>query len=169
MNGNACQQKRNSEMRRGTAKVAYSGKRHHLTGKRGAASNAWRGGRTISSSGYIHVFTIGHPRADNKGYVPYSVLVAEDALGHYLSKTAIVHHVNLNRQDDRRNNLVVCQDAAYHVLLHTRLRAYLATGDPNKRRCVLCKKWDDPGGDLVRNREIFRHRSCHAAYMHRGR
>lgn len=141
-------------------------KGHHLAGRRGADSNAWKGGRTHSGNGYIWLFAPDHPRTDAKGYVPEHTLVAEKALGHFLPVGAIVHHVNRYRQENQNDNLVVCSDAAYHQLLHLRQRAFDATGNPNMRRCVLCKLWDLPDANgLVPAQRCYRHRNCHALYM----
>lgn len=71
-------------------------------------------------------------------------LIAERLIGRTLPTKAIIHHANEDGTDNRPENLVVCPDEAYHNLLHTRMRAQAATGDPNKRRCLLCKEWDLP-------------------------
>lgn len=49
--------------------------------------------------------------------------VAERALGKPLPAGAEIHHVNGDPKDNRPANLVICQDAAYHDLLHARARA----------------------------------------------
>lgn len=75
----------------------------------------------------------GHPRGP---YVREHVLVAEQALGHHLPDGAEVHHVNGIRSDSRPTNLVICQDRAYHFLLHRHLRVLRAGGNPH--RDVIC-------------------------------
>lgn len=72
------------------------------------------------------------------------ILIVEDALGHRLPASAAVHHVNGSIRDNRHSNLVACQDAGYHLLLHVRQRALHASGNPSFRRCRVCGKWDDP-------------------------
>jgi hypothetical protein len=49
-----------------------------------------------------------------------------------------VHHADGSRRDDAP--LVICQDAAYHKLLHVRMRVREAGGNPDTDRiCYTCK------------------------------
>ena len=67
------------------------------------------------------------------------VLIAERALGHALPAGAVVHHVNEQTLDNRPSNLVICQDGAYHQLLHSRMRVLRAGGNPNtQKQCGSC-------------------------------
>lgn len=91
---------------------------------------------------YPMVSRPGHPRANTAGCVYVHILVAEAALGRPLPDGAVVHHVNGDGWDNRPANLVVCEDHAYHMLLHRRLRALQATGDADARLCWICRRWD---------------------------
>lgn len=62
-------------------------------------------------------------------------LRAEMALGRPLPPKAIIHHADGSKRDDAP--LVICQDHAYHMLLHRRMRVKALGGDPN--RDVVCK------------------------------
>lgn len=44
------------------------------------------------------------------------------ALGKSLPTKAVVHHMNEDKLDNRPENLVICPDQAYHMLLHKLLR-----------------------------------------------
>lgn len=118
---------------------------HHTRGER---SKTWNGGRTMSR-GYVLVLVPDHPRCNRDGYVMEHLLVAARALGRPLPDDVEVHHVNEGKADNRNQNLVICQDHAYHMLLHRRAKAYRATGNPNSRKCVYCKRW---GLDLSINK-----------------
>ena len=62
------------------------------------------------------------------------VLVAEKALEKRLPPHACIHHVNDKRKDNGNANLVICENHAYHFLLHVRARVVRAGGDPNTQR-----------------------------------
>ena len=113
---------------------------------------------------YTLIYLPDHPRAQ-KGYVPEHRAIAERALGKILSASAVVHHVNNDGHDNRPSNLVVCQDHAYHFLLHARQRALEACGNPNWLICVYCRTYDDPSAMYVYNGgRAGRHRECANAY-----
>jgi hypothetical protein len=83
-------------------------------------------------------------------YVYEHVLIAETALGKPLPKGSPVHHVDGDHSHNQNNNLVICQDQSYHMLLHTRTRALLRGGNPNTDKvCSRCDK-AKPTGDFPR-------------------
>lgn len=104
---------------------------------------AWKGGK-FHCGEYIMVKSPGHPNAYKRDYMLEHIIVAEKALGKFLPPSAEVHHVNEMKGDNRNNNLVICQDGAYHKALHSRMRALKACGNPNWKKCNICKQWDDP-------------------------
>ncbi len=114
--------------------------------------------------GYVAVLRPGHPRADYAGYVYEHLLIAERVLGRPIELPVQVHHV-VGKSNAR--GLVICPDGSYHKLLHRRLRALLACGDPSKRFCPFCRQWDEPsrliiiGGD----RKAY-HAACRRAHRH---
>lgn len=77
------------------------------------------------------------------------ILISETALGHKLPKGAEVHHVNGDRADNSRGNLVVCQDRTYHKLLHRRADAIKYHGSKHALRCSICHQWDRPGENTM--------------------
>ena len=105
----------------------------------------------------------------HKGYeifqhVPVHIRIAEKALGKPLPKGVQVHHADENTMNNANSNLVICPDKNYHHLLHKRLRAMKATGNPNLRKCVICKQWDDPK-NLYFPPSVYsgKHKKCDAA------
>jgi hypothetical protein len=76
-------------------------------------------------------------------YTSEHTIIVEKALGRKLAYPEQVHHVDGNGRNNTPGNLVVCPDKKYHSLLHLRQKALDASGNPNYRQCVGCKKYDD--------------------------
>lgn len=66
-------------------------------------------------------------------------IIAERALGHPLPQAARIHHWNENTQDNRPENLVICENQRYHFLLHWRMHRLRDTGSLDLKRCNLCR------------------------------
>lgn len=67
-------------------------------------------------------------------------LIAERVIGHPLPRTVQVHHIDEDKSNFANSNLVICQDAAYHQLLHVRAKVLRAGGNPNTDRiCGRCR------------------------------
>lgn len=70
------------------------------------------------------------------------VLVAEKALGKSLARKHPVHHVDENPSNNDASNLVICESAGYHRLLHLRMEVQKAGFNPNThKKCGMCKKF----------------------------
>ena len=66
----------------------------------------WKGGRRISSGGYVELRIPEHPRARQNGYVFEHLIVSEKHYGE-LTRDYVIHHINGSKQDNRIENLMV--------------------------------------------------------------
>ena len=89
--------------------------------------------------------------------------MAEQALGHALPLGAVVHHVDGQQGLDNPNALVICQDQAYHLLLHQRLRALRVCGHADWRKCSYCKNYSPIQALNVRLFAGAHHKHCASA------
>lgn len=94
------------------------------------------------------------------------VVIAEDVLGKGLPKKAVVHHIDGNNLNNNKNNLMICENQAYHMLIHLRQRAYDECGNADWRKCPFCKSYDDPK-KMQKNGKSYRHRGCVREYNRR--
>lgn len=125
----------------------------------------WHGGKHTGTRGYKFITCHGHPRADRSGYVLEHVIVAEKALGRFLPESVKVHHVNERTHDNSNRNLVICQDQAYHLLLHVRARAVMAGFPADWLKCKGCKLFDDPKNLYIHpSGRGNMHRACKSKY-----
>lgn len=94
--------------------VVFKGEGNHQFGLRGAErGRAWKGGKRISSWGYVLI---------NVGYKDYQFehrLVMERELGRKLLPTEHVHHINEVRTDNRIENLLLLSEGE-HVAHHNK-------------------------------------------------
>lgn len=127
----------------------------HNIGKK-EKSPAWKGGLS-KTKGYIRININGE-------YKRHARAKATKALGKSLPRKSIVHHFDGTKNNDKNGNLVLCQDQAYHLLLHIRERAYRDCGNPNFLKCRICKKYDDPENlTILKGRQY--HKKCAAEYQ----
>ena len=91
---------------------------HQRTGKgrtaKGVAHHNWKGGRSLTSKGYVRVYAPDHPSARKK-YVLEHRLVMEGVVGRYLEPQEVVHHINGVRDDNRPENLKLFANQIAHV------------------------------------------------------
>ena len=82
---------------------------------------------------YVAAYQDGRPQWKHR-------LIAEKALEKPLPPLAEVHHVNNLGRDNAGCNLVICENHAYHFLLHRRERIIRRGGNPNTDEwCSFCK------------------------------
>jgi len=132
------------------------------TAPSGCKSANWRGG-TRKHNDKISIYMPGHHREDDKHYVLEHIIIAENVLGKPILKCTPIHHIDRTPANNKNNNLVICENKAYHGLLHQRQRAYDACGNPHWRKCCICKKYDDPANLYFNpnpNAGAPRHRLC---------
>lgn len=95
---------------------------------------SWKGGKMINSQGYVLIRKPEHPRCDRHGYVREHILVMEQHLGRYLTKSEVVHHIDHNKQNNNINNLHLYSTNRQHLIEHNQ-ENYLIT---QKRVCIEC-------------------------------
>jgi len=167
-----CDQK--TIIHRGTARRFISGHNgrlesnllmlRNLSGK-GEKSSNWKGGKRIDSYGYKMVFDPNNGKVGN--YTREHAVICETILGKPLPEKAVIHHPKDKLDND---NLVICENQAYHILLHKRQRAYEACGNHTWRKCSICKQYDDPINLYIYvNGTSARHVACHAKYENERR
>jgi hypothetical protein len=101
-------------------------------------------------------------------------VVAEMAIHEPLRASAVIHHVDGNKRNNFTCNLVICNDQAYHRLLHQRQEALESCGHPHWVKCRFCCDYDDPenmkrnesfDSKYNRRRVSYHHIECNRAYQ----
>ena len=99
--------------------------------------------RGTNDHGYLKLRVNGKSQMEHR-------LVAEQAIGRGLPMGAVVHHIDGHRNNNTNSNLVICQDRAYHHLLHRRHKGLTNAGNVNFRRCCICQTWKDESDFYMR-------------------
>jgi len=80
----------------------------------------WNGGKYTGKNGYVYVYTgNARERAEH-------IVMAEEILGRPFKKGEVVHHINMDKSDNRKENMVICTNS-YHHSLHQRMARLYAT------------------------------------------
>lgn len=135
----------------------------------GAGSWRWRGGYGSLADGRLWVWDVS-PISRKLEYRVF----AERALGHPLPPKAVVHHWDEDVTNNAPSNLVICEDRAYHKLLHARARRLRDTGSLDMKRCPDCntvKPLSDFAQQVNAKRRTWdgRLHYCKACLLLRGR
>ncbi len=135
----------------------------YISGHNGTGENSgrWKGGRYISSMGYVLVCKPKHPKASSAGSVPEHIIIAEKIIGKPLPEGIVIHHHG-NVSDN--SQIVICQSQGYHLLLHIRSKALSACGNARWRKCTYCKKYDNMNNLYINGRNTY-HRECRNKYL----
>ncbi len=80
----------------------------------GKNSSNWKGGKTITSIGYVLVRKPNHPFCNPNGYIFEHRLVMEKHIGRYLKPFEVVHHINKIKTDNRLENLKLFANHSKH-------------------------------------------------------
>jgi hypothetical protein len=102
------------------------------TSNHDSLSGSQRSMANPNSTRYKHGRTFRHLNIWKREHV----MIAERALGKVLPPGTHIHHVDGDKGNNANRNLVICQDQAYHFLLHVRARVLRAGGNPNTQ--VIC-------------------------------
>jgi len=104
----------------------------------GSDIHNWKGGRTISSHGYVLIRVgKGHPLADCRGYAYEHRIVMQKKIGRPLKKSELIHHIDGDRQNNKPGNLELCASIAHHKVEH---RTTIGRRMPGERNpMILCK------------------------------
>lgn len=77
----------------------------------------WKGGRRLTSKGYVQILKPEHPRADSRGYVMEHIYIFEKETGIEVPKNCSIHHLDGNKQNNDISNLCLMSfkgHTAYH-------------------------------------------------------
>lgn len=99
----------------------------------GVNNSSWKGGRVLCGkakrqcgeraafgNGYYYILDPDHPNTTKNGYVAEHIVVATKERGAPLQTDEIVHHINLNKHDNRPENLAITKRKS-HAIWHCQL------------------------------------------------
>lgn len=101
---------------------------------------------------FTPVTSSGHMRRTQAPRYLLHELIAMKAFGRSLPSSSVIHHADGNPSNNANTNLVICQDQAYHMLLHALQRVLNAGGNPHTDKlCATCKTPKSKAAEFTRN------------------
>ncbi len=82
----------------------------------GAKSPNFIDGPRFNQDGYVQIYQADGPKNHRRRFE--HVLIAEAALGRKLKRGEVVHHINMDKADNRNCNLLICSNSYHHWLHH---------------------------------------------------
>ncbi len=79
------------------------------------------GHKKVRPDGYIKIYFPDHPKATKDGYIMEHDLVMECLIGRHLRDDECVHHIDFNRQNNKKENLKLMTKSE-HMSYHMKLR-----------------------------------------------
>ena len=77
----------------------------------------WKGGKRITSQGYIQIYRPNHPRANARKTVLEHHLIWEEYWGQIVPDGYLIHHVDRNVKNNHITNLTLVTKS-YHFFIH---------------------------------------------------
>jgi hypothetical protein len=117
-------------------------------------------------NGYVAVKRPDHPRKMKDNLVYEHILVAEKMLGRFLQEDEQIHHLDFNRMNNKKQNILVLKKG-----MHTRLHNWIdklgiqsvieavADGEYHVEQCLNCNEYIETNGN-----EKFCNRDCQKQY-----
>lgn len=103
-------------------------KRNNITVEANAVGDkhpGWKGGKNMTKGdGYIGIWSPGHERADGGKYVYEHTLVYEKNTGKLPQKNEILHHIDLDKHNNKFENLFLCGHKK-HIEIHRQIEKFI--------------------------------------------
>ena len=81
--------------------------------------------KKLNKKGYVLVYAPNHKYSKTKtGWILEHILVAENILKRKLNNSEIIHHIDLDKQNNEPNNLDLFENNKSHISFHNKLRQF---------------------------------------------
>ena len=116
----SCNNRIEGKKKRGKPSPKLGKSYEHL---RGVNSSQWKGGKYIDSGGYVLILVDNrhHKVTGWRRYKKEHTLVMEKYLSRKLKKNENIHHIDVNKQNNDINNLIIYTDEQDHKNMHKSL------------------------------------------------